>query len=110
LTIDLSAFDRDDRLRSSADSFEDDHHLKSSGSFGSKVLFYFIASTYGLLLAPSLCKVPNQINTPDINFVAVRKNFVVENKGLSAEVRTTPNAHRRLIYLYLTGMTACARL
>jgi hypothetical protein len=34
--------------------------------------------TYGLLVAPSLCKAPNQINTPDNNFVVVQKNFVVD--------------------------------
>jgi len=38
-------------------------------------------NTYGLELAPSLCKAPNQINTPDINFVDVRKNFVDDCRG-----------------------------
>jgi hypothetical protein len=38
----------------------------------------FRAHTLGLFQAPSLCKAPNQINTPDNNFVDVAKNFVAE--------------------------------
>jgi len=40
--------------------------------------FYFGIPTYGLKLAPSLCKAREKTNTPNINFVDVRKNFVDE--------------------------------